>query len=171
LTIDRSKIIVRSMTEDASPATRQSTWPARRPSEQTWRLIEAAALRLFAQKGFAAVGIRKIAHEAGVSTAALYHHMSTKDDLLPAIIRQTHKRYLDDARQAVSGIDRPSRRIAMLVRHHVLGHGHDQHRALVVMEEISDRFSEMALALLGARAAHIRALLGVRPHAMAETPG
>ncbi|HEY8641410.1 MAG TPA: helix-turn-helix domain-containing protein, partial [Candidatus Dormibacteraeota bacterium] len=42
----------------------------------------AAALRLFGTKGYGAVGIREIALEAGISTAALYHYMRTKEDLL-----------------------------------------------------------------------------------------
>jgi AcrR family transcriptional regulator len=228
------------MTNDTPPAARQSTWPARRPSEETWRLIEAAALRLFAQKGFAAVGIREIAYEAGVSTAALYHYMSTKDDLLTTIMRQSLERFLEDAHRAVSGIEQPSQQIAALVRYHVFSHGQDQLRARVVdneirtltiassreilhlrdryqdlwreaidagvrrrafrvadphmatlallemcngvarwydsrgelsLEEISDRFGEMALHLLGARTAHIRALPGARAAAIAETPG
>lgn len=81
----------------------RSTGLARRPAEETWRLIQAAAIRLFATKGFAAVSIREIAHEAGISTAALYHYMSTKDDLLTAIMRQALQEFLDDARRALAG--------------------------------------------------------------------
>jgi AcrR family transcriptional regulator len=213
--------------------------PARRPAEETWRLIQDAAIRLFATKGFAAVGIREIAHEAGISTAALYHYMSTKDDLLTAIMRQALQEFLDDARRALAGITQPSHQIDALVHHHVVSHGRNPLRARVVdnevrtltvasareilqlrdqyqdlwreaieagaakrlfrvtdphlatlallemcnglarwydprgplsLEEISSRFSEMALQLLGARAAAIRALPGARTTSVARMP-
>jgi len=50
--------------------------------------IVTAAESLFAQKGFAATGMRAIAQAAGVSIGAIYHHFKSKDDILLAIIRE-----------------------------------------------------------------------------------
>ena len=43
----------------------------------------------FARDGYAATGIRQLAEEAGLTSAALYHYMGSKEDLLVAIMRST----------------------------------------------------------------------------------
>lgn len=55
-----------------------------RPSE-----ILAAALAVFAEKGFAAARTEDIAARAGISKGALYLYFPTKEDLFRAVIRET----------------------------------------------------------------------------------
>ncbi|MFL1381963.1 TetR/AcrR family transcriptional regulator [Nocardiopsis protaetiae] len=43
--------------------------------------IRAAAMRLFAHQGYAAVNMRRIAAEAGMSTGLVYRHFATKEEL------------------------------------------------------------------------------------------
>ena len=50
--------------------------------------IMDAALRVFAQKGFARATNREIAREAGVTSGLIYHYFDSKDALLKAIIEQ-----------------------------------------------------------------------------------
>lgn len=52
-----------------------------RDGTKTKERIERAALRLFADHGFAETSIRDIAREAGVSLGAMYNHYSSKDTL------------------------------------------------------------------------------------------
>jgi AcrR family transcriptional regulator len=52
----------------------------------TRALVLAAAARLFADRGWAATGMRDIAEEAGVSMVPLYAHFKSKSDLLVAAI-------------------------------------------------------------------------------------
>ncbi|WP_309604771.1 TetR/AcrR family transcriptional regulator [Phenylobacterium sp.] len=56
---------------------------ADRPAE-----IVAAALAVFAEKGFAAARLEEIARHAGVSKGALYLYFETKDDLFRAVVAQ-----------------------------------------------------------------------------------
>lgn len=49
--------------------------------QETRERILATALRLFAQRGYGAVSIEEIAHEAGVTKGAVYHWFADKDDL------------------------------------------------------------------------------------------
>ncbi|MDR2480833.1 MAG: TetR/AcrR family transcriptional regulator [Spirochaetaceae bacterium] len=49
-------------------------------------LISAAALELFAQKGFESVGVNEIAEKAKLAKPSLYHHFGSKNGLLKAII-------------------------------------------------------------------------------------
>lgn len=65
------------------------------PGEPKWRRrkdarpgeIVAAALEVFAEKGFAAARLDDIAARAGVSKGALYLYFETKQDLFEAVVR------------------------------------------------------------------------------------
>lgn len=59
-----------------------TTPPQRSRRERTRRDIDAAALALFAERGFDAVTTDEIAQAAGVSPATYYRHVAAKEDLL-----------------------------------------------------------------------------------------
>jgi TetR/AcrR family transcriptional regulator len=58
-------------------------------SEEKREIILKAATRAFAQKGFAAVGIREIAREAGLNSATLYHYFSNKEGIYSTVLERT----------------------------------------------------------------------------------
>ncbi|UUZ83400.1 TetR/AcrR family transcriptional regulator [Paenibacillus sp. P26] len=47
--------------------------------------IKAAALRLFALRGYDGVPLSEIAKEVGIRTPSIYAHFSSKDDLFMAV--------------------------------------------------------------------------------------
>ncbi|HTZ91705.1 MAG TPA: TetR/AcrR family transcriptional regulator [Streptosporangiaceae bacterium] len=98
--------------------------------------IEQAALELFAAKGFEATGIRDIADRAGLSTAALYHYMGSKDELLVAFMVESMTELIRAARAAIDGCDDPAGQLAALVRTHVGFHTLDAQRSLVADDEL-----------------------------------
>lgn len=51
--------------------------------------ILAAAIVLFAERGFAAVSISDVAQAAGMVKSAIYHHFSSKEALYLAVLRET----------------------------------------------------------------------------------
>jgi AcrR family transcriptional regulator len=82
-----------------------------------------SALKLFARKGYGAVGIREIALDAGVSTAALYHYMRTKEDLLVALMTDRLQRITAAVRAALENLPEPERQLVAAVRVHIISHG------------------------------------------------
>jgi AcrR family transcriptional regulator len=52
--------------------------------------IRAAAMRIFAQRGYHAASVREITKAAGIVPAALYNHFASKADLLQDLILQGH---------------------------------------------------------------------------------
>jgi AcrR family transcriptional regulator len=129
-------------------------------SLSTKRRIEQAALQLFAAKGFEATGIRDIADRAGISTAALYHYMGSKDELLIDFMRVSMTQLTRVARQALAAIagaatdgaatdgaatDGAAAELATLVRVHVGFHILDPQRSLVADDELR-ALSEEAFA-------------------------
>ncbi|MEP7105297.1 MAG: TetR/AcrR family transcriptional regulator [Chloroflexota bacterium] len=109
----------------------------------------AAALRLFGTKGYGAVGIREIALEAGISTAALYHYMRTKEDLLVALMTDRMSRIIASGRAATAGLEAPEQKLVALVRVHVLAHGH--YPETVIDQEVRSLSAEARPAVLALR--------------------
>lgn len=83
------------------------------------KLIETAA-ELFRAKGYAAATVRDIAEGLGVTSAALYRHIESKEDLLREIVEHAMllaERHLDEALAAHVPVEEKLRRV---IRHHVL---------------------------------------------------
>src|SRR5690349_11249606 len=59
----------------------------RRKEERPGEII-AAAMAVFAEKGFAAARLEDIARRAGVSKGALYLYFETKEDLFHAVVTE-----------------------------------------------------------------------------------
>jgi len=73
-----------------------------RPAE-----ITAAALAVFAERGFAAARLEDIAARAGLSKAALYLYFETKTDLFRAVAQERARPNLDAIQAMVAETDMP----------------------------------------------------------------
>jgi AcrR family transcriptional regulator len=112
------------------------TVPADPAQLTTKQRIEQSALQLFATRGFEATGIRDIADRAGLSTAALYHYMGSKDELLVAFMVESMTELTRAARAALEGAATPAAQLSALVRTHVGFHTLDAQRSLVADDEL-----------------------------------
>lgn len=92
----------------------------------TGERVHLAALRLFAAQGFEATGIRKIAEEAGITVASLYHYMGTKEDLLERMMLDSMTQLLTPAQALADSVSDPVERLAGLVNVHVRRHAQEQ---------------------------------------------
>lgn len=59
-----------------------------RRSEDRPAEIASAALRLFAERGFAATTLEQVARQAGITKGTLYLYFATKEELFRAVVRQ-----------------------------------------------------------------------------------
>ncbi|QYK40880.1 MAG: TetR family transcriptional regulator [Paracoccaceae bacterium] len=87
-------------------------------SDITGPRVRAAALRLIARHGYAAVTMRQIAAEVGVQAGALYLYTSDKQALL-ADLMQGHMADLADALAALPPLADPVARLEQFARFHV----------------------------------------------------
>jgi AcrR family transcriptional regulator len=120
-------------------------------AEETSKRVHAAAVKLFAAKGFAATGLRELAGEAKLTPAALYHYMGSKDDLLVEIMRSTIEPLDQAARETVDAIEDPSAKLAALVELHVWVHGSQPKRTLVTDTEVRALHGEQRDYVIGLR--------------------
>ncbi|MDE4190977.1 TetR/AcrR family transcriptional regulator [Phaeobacter gallaeciensis] len=90
-------------------------------SDITGPRIQAAALRLFAQHGYAAVSMRQIAAEVGVQAGALYNYTPDKQSLLFSLM-QRHMSELMAAWQADPAVEDALGELERFVRFHIRFH-------------------------------------------------
>jgi AcrR family transcriptional regulator len=83
-----------------------------RRAEDRPREICAAALEVFAEKGFAAAKLDEIARRAGVSKGTLYLYFTDKEELFRAVVRDTVSPNIDHVRDAIMAVDLPFAQIA-----------------------------------------------------------
>ncbi len=87
-------------------------------AETTGPRIRAAAERLFAAHGFAAVSMRQIAGEVGVQVGALYNYTADKQALLFDLM-ECHMRALSDALPDTVVSGPPTQRLEHFARFHI----------------------------------------------------
>ena len=95
-----------------------------------------ASLELFAEKGFHGTGIRDLANAAGLTTATLYHYMSTKDDLLFGIMEGTIVPLHRAVERIMEELEDPAAALATIIEHHVWGHATDRLACVVTDTEV-----------------------------------
>ncbi len=91
----------------------QPKWRRRkeaRPAE-----IVAAALEVFAEKGFAAAKLDDIAARAGVSKGALYLYFETKQDLFTAVVRTSVAPNIEAVEEAARNLALPFATLARML--------------------------------------------------------
>lgn len=60
--------------------------------------------RLFQQHGYAAVSLRLIAAEAGVTTGSLYYYFSDKEEIVREILDTGHRRVQEDVERVIAAL-------------------------------------------------------------------
>jgi AcrR family transcriptional regulator len=75
----------------------------------------AAAIELFAEKGYAATGIAEVCARAGVAKTALYWHFESKEGLLATVIETIGTSWIEQIRKAAYQAGTPVERIHRLV--------------------------------------------------------
>ena len=98
--------------------------------------VQAAALALFAERGYHGTGIRQLADAAGLSSASLYHYMGTKEELLVAIMRDSLTGLGTAGERAAETHPEPRARLVALVGLHVRAHAEGPAQTRVVDDEV-----------------------------------
>lgn len=119
-------------------------------SDITGPRIRDAALRLFAQHGYAAVSMRKIAAEVGVQAGALYNYTPDKQSLLFDLL-QAHMEELLLARADRIGPSDPVAQLQDFTRFHIHFHLQRSDAVFVSYMELRNLTPENFLEIEGLR--------------------
>lgn len=103
--------------------------------------VRAAALRLFARHGYAAVSMRKIATEVGVQAGALYNYTPDKQSLLFALMK-THLDALIAAHDALPERAMPYPALKAFTRFHIRFHAERPDEVFIAYMELRNLTAE-----------------------------
>lgn len=104
-------------------------------SDITGPRVRAAALKLFAQHGFAAVSMRQIAKEVGVQAGALYNYTPDKQSLLFDLMK-AHMQDLLEARSASGEAANALARLKDFTRFHIRFHSERPDEVFIAYMEL-----------------------------------
>jgi TetR/AcrR family transcriptional regulator, cholesterol catabolism regulator len=97
--------------------------------------ILEAATRRFAEHGYAATTVRQIGEDVNILSGSLYHHFTTKEQMLHEIVRDAVQQLRRNAlRIAQASIDAERRLIALIVLHVTELTRHQKAHAILVNE-------------------------------------
>lgn len=104
-------------------------------SDITGPRVRAAALKLFAQHGFAAVSMRQIAKEVGVQAGALYNYTPDKQSLLFDLMK-VHMQDLLEARSESVETGNAIERLKDFARFHIRFHSERPDEVFIAYMEL-----------------------------------
>ncbi|MGW4532985.1 TetR family transcriptional regulator [Nocardia sp. NPDC004340] len=107
-----------------------------RADETRARLLDAAIVA-FAERGFHGSTTRDITSIAGLSTAAIYVHHRSKEELLYQVSRAGHENTLARLRDALSSSDDPVEQLVAVMRDFAIDHARGHTGARVVNYELA----------------------------------
>lgn len=81
--------------------------------------VIAAAGRLFATRGYHGTSMRDLGRELGLHGSSLYSHVTSKEDLLVAVVERGAEHFERSAEQALGRHDTPVERLRALVGGHI----------------------------------------------------
>ncbi|MES3000900.1 MAG: TetR/AcrR family transcriptional regulator [Pseudomonadota bacterium] len=80
------------------------------------KLLVAAAVRVFKDKGFHETTVRDIGREADMTQGTIYNYVESKDDILYLVCDQIVSEYQDETRKALDNSSDPRQRVRSAVR-------------------------------------------------------
>ena len=121
------------------------------------RLLEAAA-RVFSEVGYDKASMRRIASEADLSLAGIYHYVAGKEELLYWIQFHTFDSLLEGLHASLDGVDDPRERLAAAIRNHIRHFGENMDELKVCVRELETLEGEAYDAVHSRRRAYFDAV-------------
>jgi len=85
------------------------------PGSPRGRLLDHAA-RLFRQKGYERTTVRDIASAVGIQSGSIFHHFSSKEDILKAVMSEALVYFTEQLRDAIETSKEPRSKLLACIR-------------------------------------------------------
>jgi AcrR family transcriptional regulator len=120
-------------------------------------LLDVAA-RVFAEVGYDKASMRRVAAEAEVSLAGIYHYVASKEELLYWIQYETFDSLHRGLMESVESLADPRERLAAAVRNHIRHFGENMHELKVCARELETLEGEAYDAVHARRRSYFEAV-------------
>lgn len=98
--------------------------------------IKKSAINLFYKKGYFATSMSNIAKATGIRKSSIYHHYSTKEDILLDIFRTTMNDLQDALRNRLDAATNAKERMQAAIYYHIIFHIERQKEAIIADSEL-----------------------------------
>jgi TetR/AcrR family transcriptional regulator, cholesterol catabolism regulator len=139
-----------------------------RADERRQRIL-AAAVTVFSRRGFRATSMRDVAAGVGLSKPAVYHYVSSKQDLLVQIYEEVLDESLAGAQAIVATAPTPLEAVRRLIVERVAYTAEHQDLLKICFEEESELPPDLAAPILERRRAFEAVVLGAVARHLDET--
>ncbi|MDG1943731.1 MAG: TetR/AcrR family transcriptional regulator [Halioglobus sp.] len=85
------------------------------PDSPRGRLLDQAA-QLFLQKGYERTTVRDLASAVGIQSGSIFHHFSSKEDILKAVMSEALVYFIEELRAAIEAAQNPRHRLLACIR-------------------------------------------------------
>lgn len=109
------------------------------PRPSRWDDVVAAAAKVFRARGFAAASLDEIAGQLGMSKGSLYNYVSSKEELLEAVVGPPADELLSTLRRLATTDLPPSEKVRRVARTHVAVLERTYDFAAVYLHEVAGR--------------------------------
>lgn len=113
--------------------------------------VAAAALGLFAERGYQSTGIRDLADALGIGPTSIYSHIGSKGELLNAILRETLEGLLSAQADAIASTADPTEQLRRVAEAQVRFYLDHPQKALVTTQDFSHAAKPERDSILAAR--------------------
>ncbi|MHC5011493.1 MAG: TetR/AcrR family transcriptional regulator [Planctomycetota bacterium] len=138
---------------------RHATATRHKPSfDGRWIQLLDAAARVFSAEGYEGASMRRLAREADISQAGIYHYVSGKGELLYWIQFNTFDSLLRGLERSLVGVVDPRDRLHAAVLNHVRHFGAHMHELKVCARELDALEGEAYQAVRDRRRAYFDAV-------------
>lgn len=128
---------------------------------ETAATIRREATRLFAQHGYEVASLRQIAAGVGIKVGSLYNHISSKEELLLAVMGGTMDDLLGLADAALEGVDDPVDRLIAFMECHVRFHAERAQEVFIGNSELRSLHDDARATITEKRADYRRKIEGL----------
>lgn len=105
-------------------------------NETRKQIILREAARLFREKGYNASTLRELAKQSGIQGGSVYHHFSSKQEILFQIMDVTMNGLRNNLEESIRGVDDPVEKLRKAIRFHIEYHVVDPDATFVADTEL-----------------------------------
>ena len=135
---------------------------------KTMEAIRKAGLRLIFEHGYEAMSLRQLAAEVGIQAGSLYNHISTKQELLFALVQDHMNTLLRQLDSALEGQEQPVDRLRAFVAFHVAYHMTKKREVFIANSELRSLDPKNYDAIVALRGAYERRLAQILADGVSE---
>jgi len=135
---------------------------------KTMEAIRKAGLRLIFEHGYEAMSLRQLAAEVGIQAGSLYNHISTKQELLFALVQDHMNTLLRQLEAALEGKEQPVDQLRAFVAFHVAYHMTKKREVFIANSELRSLDPKNYDAIVALRGAYEQRLAQILAEGVSE---